>query len=76
MSINHTSKCADCTSKKPTDAWREIGGTVHIDGGKAGDTDHTFFQCSRYGSVWVRVRDSGDFDGHGTFYHSLTERLF
>ena len=76
MSINHTSKCDDCNSKNHTDAWQEIGETVHFDGGKAGTTDYAFFQCTKCGSAWVKVRDSGGLGGHGTFYHSLTERFF
>ena len=71
MSIKHKSNCESCN-----DSLEEIGQPVHIDGGRSGDTDHTFYQCRECGALWVRVKDSGGLGGNGTFYHSLTDRFF
>jgi hypothetical protein len=38
-------------------------------------TEHFFLQCSKCGSVWVKLVDSGA-GGHGTFYRRLTEGMF
>jgi hypothetical protein len=61
-------------SKPPSKAWREIGDVVHIDEGKVGHADRTFYQCAACGSVWMRTRESGAL-GKNTFYQSLTERF-
>ena len=76
MTINHKRKCRACTENVRSESLEEIGTPVHIDGGRSGDTDHTFLQCKECGSVWSRIRDSGGLGGHGTFYHSLTERFY
>ncbi len=55
---------------------RKIGDGVHIDGGRAGDSDCTFYQCSECGSVWLKVQDSGGLGGKETYYHSLIRTFF
>ncbi len=76
MTINHNGKCADCTAGNPSTSCVEIGQDVHINGGRAGDTDHSFLQCQSCGSVLVRIRDSGGLGGNGTFYQVLTRGLY
>lgn len=71
MTINHKHNCKSCN-----ETLKEIGDPVHITGGKEGDTDHSFFQCSKCGSIWVKVKDSGGLGGNGTFFHSLTKSFY
>ncbi len=76
MAINSTGKCDSCANNEPSDICQEIGQSVHINGGREGDTDHAFLQCTACGSVWLRIRDSGGLGGHGTFYHLLTGNFY
>jgi len=76
MAINHSGKCAECTTGNPSDSCVGIGQDVHINGGPAGDTDHSFMQCQKCGSVFVRIRDRGGLGGNGTFYQVLTRDLY
>lgn len=76
MTIQHTGKCQSCENKTPAESWQEVGSQVHLQGGKVGDTHHTFYQCNDCGSAWVKVQDQGGLGGNGTFYHSLTERFY
>jgi len=76
MTINRTGTCDTCNGDRPADSWEEIGTQVHINGGKVGDTHHTFYQCKNCGSAWIRIEDQGGIGGNGTYYHSLTERFY
>jgi hypothetical protein len=74
--ITHQHTCEGCKAKKPSSSWKPIGETVHINGGRAGDTDHSFFQCKDCGTMWIEVKDLGGFGGKGTFYHPLTDKFY
>ncbi len=76
MAIKHSESCDSCKSNTPSDSWIEIGLQVHIEGGIEGDTNHTLYQCGDCGATWIKIVDQGGIGGHGTFYHSLTERFF
>jgi hypothetical protein len=65
--------CAECSSEKFPNTAKPIGQDVQV--GMDSPTDFSFYQCSKCGSVWVQIRDSGR-AGHGTFRRRLTERLF
>jgi hypothetical protein len=69
-------KCENCKSKTKTNDWLTIGETVHTDGGKAGDTEYDFLQCSCCGTVWIVVQDLGGLGGNGIFYYSITDSFY
>jgi hypothetical protein len=62
--------------KKLASSWKRIGETVNTNGGKAGDTDHSFLQCKTCGTVWIEIEVFGWFGGKGTFYYPLTDKFF
>ena len=76
MAIKFAGQCKACANGKPTKSWQEIGEKVHIEGGKNGDTEHTFFQCGQCGSLWLQVDDIGGIGGYGTYFHRLTKGFF
>ena len=76
MTINFTDKCESCSAGIPSNNCQEIGQSVHIDGGRAGDTDYRFLQCNSCGTIFLNVRDSGGLGGHGNFNHVLTNTFF
>lgn len=75
--IESKGKCAQCadTAKGPPGDAAEIGqrvvSTIRLDRG-SDETEYSFRQCPRCGSVWMTYTDSGA-GGHGRFHKRLTE---
>ena len=41
----------------------------HIQGGRAGDTTYTYYNCPDCDALWTKIRDSGGLGGHGSYWH-------
>lgn len=72
--------CLDCkaagASKPPHIEMIGKPVLIEISFGRGKDrTEHSSFQCSKCGSIWMKIEDSGA-GGHGRYYHRLTERFF
>lgn len=77
--MNSRGTCAECRSEAPkSKKWKAVGEPVvcRVSVGRGYDqTEHSFYQCSECGSLWVKYEDS-EAGGHGTFRKRLTEGLF